>query len=450
MLPNDVIGEKRDGEALGPEVLSEFLLSYLAGEVEEYQMAAWLMAVVFRGLSETELRVLLETMIGSGQVLEWPEGTGPVVDKHSTGGVGDKVSLVLAPLAAEMGIVVPMISGRGLGHTTGTLDKLEAIPGFRTDLPLADFRRIVDEVGLAMIGQTPEIAPLDRRLYALRSVTGTVPAIPLIAASIMSKKLAEGLDGLVLDVKVGHGAFLPDVDTARELARTMVGLGQSRGIRATALLTAMDRPLGRGIGNALETVEAIRCLRGEGPADLQELVLRQLEEMVVNGGLCPDDPDSRRETVERGRSRLADGSALGRFQRLIAAQGGDPGVVENPDLLLTAPTVQKVVSPRSGVVGRIATRRLGQLVVELGGGRTDLNDAIDLSVGLVLEVGLGSRVERGQVLAEVHARDTAAGEAAAAVVLDAITVSEDPSGLESHPLVLERVGPQAQGPDSLA
>jgi pyrimidine-nucleoside phosphorylase len=324
MLPNDVIGDKRDGEELGSDALRDFLLGYLGGKVEEYQMAAWLMAVVFRGLSETELGVLLETMIRSGQVLEWPDPSGPVVDKHSTGGVGDKVSLVLAPLAAEMGLVVPMISGRGLGHTTGTLDKLEAIPGFRTDLALEDFRRIVDEVGLGMIGQTSEIAPLDRRLYALRSVTATVPAIPLIAASIMSNQLAEGLEGLVLDVKVGHGAFISDVGTARTLARTMVGLGHARGIRTTSLLTAMDRPLGRGIGNAIETAEAIRCLRGEGPADLEELVLRQLEEMMINGGLCSDDPESRQNTAERGRSLLADGSALERFRRLIVAQGGIP------------------------------------------------------------------------------------------------------------------------------
>lgn len=442
MLPNRVIAEKRDGRDLDAEVLRGFLRGYLEGRVEEYQMAAMLMAVVFRGLTPTELDTLLEVMLRSGEVLEWPGASGPVVDKHSTGGVGDKVSLALAPLAAEMGLVVPMISGRGLGHTTGTLDKLEAIPGFRTDLSLPEFRRVVSTLGVGMIGQTPEIAPLDRRLYALRSATATVPAIPLIAASIMSKKLAEGLEGLLLDVKVGDGAFLPGLEEARHLAGTMVELGARRGIRTSALLTAMDRPLGRAIGNALETAEAIECLKGEGPADLEELVIVELVEMMVAGGLCGADTASRDAAAERGREALSSGAGLERFRRLVEAQGGDPHAVERPNLLPSAPVVVPVLAPESGVVGPVATRRLGDLVAELGGGRRTLGDSIDPSVGVVLKVRPGDRVDAGQVLAEVHAGTADGGDWAASIVSGAMPVvpgdSADP-GPEGLPLVVERV-----------
>ncbi|MEQ9568618.1 MAG: thymidine phosphorylase, partial [Longimicrobiales bacterium] len=260
MIPTRVIEAKRDGGSIDSGSLRRFLTRYLDGDVEEYQMAAFLMAVVFRGLDGRELDDLVDVMIGSGASLDLSALDRPRVDKHSTGGVGDKVSIALAPLAAELGVYVPMMSGRGLGHTGGTLDKLEAIPGFRTDLDLGDFRRVLEAVGCAMIGQTAEIAPLDRRLYDLRSVTGTVPSLPLIAASIISKKLAEGLSALVLDVKVGSGAFLPDEERALTLARTMVGIGDARGVRTEALVTAMDRPLGRAVGNALETVEALECL----------------------------------------------------------------------------------------------------------------------------------------------------------------------------------------------
>jgi pyrimidine-nucleoside phosphorylase len=439
MLPNRVIAEKRDGRELDPEVLRGFLLGYLDGDVEEYQMAAMLMAVVFRGLGSAELDVLLEVMLRSGDVLEWPGASGPVVDKHSTGGVGDKISLVLAPLAAEMGLVVPMISGRGLGHTTGTLDKLEAIPGFRTDLPLPEFRRVVSALGVGMIGQTPEIAPLDRRLYALRSATATVPAIPLIAASILSKKLAEGLEGLVLDVKVGDGAFLPGVEEARDLALTMVELGAQRGIRTAALLTAMDRPLGRAIGNALETAEAIECLRGEGPPDLEELVIVELVEMMVTGGLCADDATSRDAAAELGRSLLSSGVALDRFTRLVEAQGGNPEVVDRAGLLPTAPVVVPVLAAEAGVVGSVATRRLGHLVVEMGGGRRALLDPIDLSVGIMLKSRPGERVEAGQVLAEVHAATADVGEWAASVVSGAMPVEPGGVAPPGLPLVVERV-----------
>ena len=332
MIPSRIIEAKRDGASLATEELEGFLAGYLDGRVPDYQMAAFLMAVCFRGLDARETDVLVRSMLESGAVLDLGDLDGPKVDKHSTGGVGDKVSLVLAPLAAAVGLYVPMISGRGLGHTTGTLDKLEAIPGFRTGISLETFRGVLADVGCAMIGQTEEIAPLDRRLYALRDVTGTVPVIPLIAASIMSKKLAEGLDALVLDVKVGSGAFLPEESRALELARAMVSIGTARGLCTVALLTAMDRPLGRAVGNGLETREAIACLRGEGPDDLRELVVAEVGEMLRAGepGVTED------EAQARVSGALASGAALERFVRLVEAQGGDPRVAEDPSRMAWA------------------------------------------------------------------------------------------------------------------
>ena len=432
MIPSRVIERKRDGHALSREELTEFLDGYLAGQVEEYQMAAFLMAVYFQGLSTAEADGLVNSMVHSGTVLELSDLKAPRVDKHSTGGVGDKVSLVLAPLAAELGLVVPMMSGRGLGHTTGTLDKLEAIPGFRTALSLSDFRSVLSNVGCAMIGQTPEIAPLDRRLYRLRDVTGTVPSIPLIAASIMSKKLAEGLDGLVLDVKVGPGAFIPEEGRAIRLASTMVDVAARHGVAATALLTAMDRPLGRAVGNALETGEAIQCLKGEGPADLRELVVRQAVEMV---GLT-ERPQSAAEVRSRAERALDSGATLERFARMIDAQGGDPDVLEG-GRLPTAPVRRRVTSTADGVVQRIAPKPLGEAVVDLGGGRRRFSDAIDLSVGFEVNVVVGQEVEEGQPIAVVHARTEDDAGLGARVVSAAITIgrSVDPS----RPLVSHRV-----------
>ena len=286
IVPAQIIEAKRQGKALESEELKEFFQGFLTGEIPEYQMSAFLMAVHFRGMSRGELDLLLDLMVGSGAVLEFSHLPGPVVDKHSTGGVGDKTSIVLAPIVAALGAFVPMMSGRGLGHTTGTLDKLEAIPGFRTRIPLDEFHGILRAVGVAMIGQTDEIAPLDRRLYSLRDATATVPSLPLIAASIMSKKVAEGLDGLVLDVKTDSGSFLPDLEDSQALARTMVELGEGQGIRTTAIITGMDAPLGRDIGNGLETREAMACLAGCGPPDLLELSLALAGEMLYSVGLA--------------------------------------------------------------------------------------------------------------------------------------------------------------------
>src|SRR6059036_2832324 len=319
-----LIERKRDGGALTPEEWSALVAAYTAGRVPDYQMAALLMAVYFRGLERPELAALTDAMLASGSRLAFEGWATPRVDKHSTGGVGDKVSLVLAPLVAACGVAVPMMSGRGLGHTGGTLDKLEAIPGFRTGLSLAEAKTQVQKLHCAMIGQTPEIAPADKQLYALRDVSGTVAAIPLIAASIMSKKLAEGLTGLVLDVKHGSGAFLPPTETALALARTMIALGEDRSCPTVALLTAMDRPLGRACGNALETEEAIQTLVGEGPDDLLEVTYALGVEMLLLGGI--------EKTTKRARQRLANALASGlaaeKFEQVIEAQGGNPKVVE--------------------------------------------------------------------------------------------------------------------------
>lgn len=433
MIPTRVIEAKRDGEAVPSGLLRDFLRGYLDGGVEEYQMAAFLMAVVFRGLDHRELDDLVDAMIGSGASLDLTHLDRPRVDKHSTGGVGDKVSVALAPLAAELGVFVPMMSGRGLGHTAGTLDKLEAIPGFRTDLDLDRFRRVLEAVGCAMIGQTAEIAPLDRRLYDLRSVTATVPSIPLIAASIMSKKLAEGLSGLVLDVKVGSGAFLPDEERALTLARTMVAIGTSRGVPTEALVTAMDRPLGRAVGNALETVEALECLAGGGPADLRELVVTEAVAMLRVAELGDDDEERRRRAVRA----LDDGSALTRMERLVEAQGGDPRVVADPSGIAHAPVVRVVRADGGGVVTALEPRTLGEAAVAMGGGRTRLGQTIDLRVGFLLAVAPGDEVEAGDPIGEVHAADAAGAEIGAAALRAALTVGSGAPDL--RPLVSHRV-----------
>ncbi len=441
MIPSYVIERKRDGHRLTAEELHGFMAAFLSGNVTDYQMAAFLMAIYFQGLEASETGQLVTEMLESGASLDLSDLPGRRVDKHSTGGVGDKVSLVLAPLAAELGLHVPMMSGRGLGHTTGTLDKLDAIPGFRTRLPLDEFLGVLRTVGCAMIGQTDEIAPLDRRLYALRDVTGTVPVIPLIAASIMSKKLAEGLTDLLLDIKVGDGAFLPEEEQALELARTMVSIGADRGLPVTALLTAMDRPLGRAVGNGLETAEAIACLRGEGPADLRELVLIQAAEM-----LHPDAPsDAADSALDAARDALDSGRALERFIRMVEAQGGDPRVVDHPELLGTAAVQEAVTASRSGVVASVAPRALGLGVVALGGGRRAMDDAIDLSVGYVVQVRPGDMLHEGALLGVVHARNRSDAQRGAQTLRDAVVVGAEPT---LRPLVSHRV--TAKGVQQLA
>ncbi len=437
MLVSELIERKRDGGSLEPEELHELLDGFLRGRVADYQMAAFLMAVFFRGLTPDELETLTRAIIASGTRLDLDDGGPPAVDKHSTGGVGDKVSLVLAPLVAAAGLRIPMMSGRGLGHTGGTLDKLESIPGFRTRIDLAEFRSVLAEAGCAMIGQTPEIAPLDGRLYALRDVTGTVPSIPLIASSIVSKKVAEGISALVLDVKCGLGAFMRDLNDARALAYTMVDLAAREGVRATALVTAMDEPLGRAVGNALEVREAVECLAGSGPADLREVTLALAGELLCAAGAASGEAEAR------GRlDRILDsGEAATRFARLVELQGGDPAVVEDPSVLPRAPLVEPFEARSGGWVGRVDAREVGLAAVELGAGRRHVGDEIDPAVGFLMGARVGERVERGAPLVVVHARDRAGLDRARARLERAITVVDAPPGSPRGSLVLERIAP---------
>jgi pyrimidine-nucleoside phosphorylase len=432
MFVGPLIERKRDGAALTPEEWSALIAAYTADRVPDYQMSALLMAVVFRGLERQELAALTDAMLASGQRLNFNGWATPRIDKHSTGGVGDKVSLVLAPLVAACGVAVPMMSGRGLGHTGGTLDKLEAIPGFRTALSLAETKQQVQRVGCALIGQTPEIAPADRRLYALRDVTGTVEAIPLIAASIMSKKLAEDLTGLVLDVKHGSGAFLPERDRGLELARTMVALGADRGCPTVALLTAMDRPLGRACGNALETEEAILALRGEGPPDLMEVVYALGVEMLLAAGVERTSAKARKKLD----IALASGLAAEKFEQVIEAQGGNPRVVDDPAVLPQAQAVEIYAAPATGVVTRVEPRTIGRAVIAMGGGRLRMEDAVDPTVGFVISVKPGDKVLAGEPIASVYARDASGVqlgcEALGRAIQIALRLAEEPLPLVSH------------------
>lgn len=433
MLLSALIERKRDGDALDRDELRALLDGYLEGDLADYQMSAFLMAVYFRGLSPQELSTLTRAIVDSGTRLSFDDDGPPAVDKHSTGGVGDKVSLVLAPLLAAAGLRVPMMSGRGLGHTGGTLDKLEAIPGFDVNLDLARFREVLSEAGCAMIGQTPDIAPLDGRLYALRDVTGTVPSLPLIASSIVSKKVAEGISALVLDVKYGSGAFMKEPEDARRLARTMVELAAAEGLRASALLTAMEWPLGRAIGNALEVRESLACLRGEGPADLREVTLELSAELMLSAGV----ESTREAAIAALAAKLDDGTALERFARLIELQGGDPRVVDDPDRLPAAPVRRVLEADGEGTVSRMDALSFGRAAVELGTGRRRVEDRVDPSVGFELLAVPGDEVSPGDPLVTIHAATDEQAEAAEDALRAAITVA--PGGPPRVPLVLERV-----------
>ena len=441
MVIPSLIGHKRDGHALQPAEWSELIREYTAGRVPDYQMSALLMAVVWRGLAPEELAALTDAMIDSGDRLQFDGFSQPRVDKHSTGGVGDKVSLLLAPMVASCGVAVPMMSGRGLGHTGGTLDKLESIAGFRTALTLAETRAQIERLGCAMMGQTPEIAPADKRLYALRDVTGTVESIPLIAASIMSKKLAEGLNGLVLDVKTGSGAFLPEPARALELARTMIGLGQVRGCPTVALLTAMDRPLGRACGNALEVEEAIEGLRGEGPDDLMEVTYALGVEMLLLVGAASNPAEARQRLEES----ISSGRALEKLARVIEAQGGNPAVLDDPSVLPQAAEVEVFRASRDGVIARVEPRRIGRAILELGGGRRTIEDEIDPSVGFVIPAKPGDRVRTGEPLASVFARDRAGAAIGLEALGEAIVIGDEGrlTPLISHRVTADGVAPLA-------
>ncbi|MFW6067252.1 MAG: thymidine phosphorylase [Myxococcota bacterium] len=427
------IARKRDGAALSDREIRDLVEGFVRGEVADYQMTAWAMAVVLRGMNERETTALTLAMRDSGRMLRFSKRARPLVDKHSTGGVGDKVSLCLAPLVAACGVRVPMISGRGLSHTGGTLDKLEAIPGFRVDLEPESFVRQVQDLGCALAGQTEELAPADRRLYALRDVTATVESVPLITASILSKKLAEGIDALVLDVKVGRGAFMKTPEDARQLARSLVRVGKRAGIRVSAILTDMDVPLGRAVGNALETAEAMRVLHGEGPEDLRELTLALGAEMLRLGGVVRGAAAGRRRLARA----LEDGSAREVMRKVVAAQGGDARVVDEPDRLPSAPLVRPVPSPKRGYVQDVDPLQVGLVSMDLGAGRQRADQAVDPTVGVVLDRKPGERIERGDPLAHVHAADHRAAAQAAQRVADAFRIGR--SRVNARDLILARL-----------
>jgi pyrimidine-nucleoside phosphorylase len=428
--PAELIQRKRDGEELAAEELSELVLGYVAGDVPDYQMAAFLMAVYFRGLSPAETFALNEAMIRSGETVALGSAIGrKVVDKHSTGGVGDKTTLAVGPIVAACGVPFGKMSGRGLGHTGGTLDKLESIPGIRIELGLDEFLAQVRDVGIAIIGQTADLVPADKLLYGLRDVTATVDNISLIASSIMSKKIAGGADAIVLDVKVGDGAFMKTLEDARALAEAMLELGRRADREVVCVLTDMDQPLGSAVGNALEVREAVDTLRGKGPPDFTELVLSSCAHLLALSDLGLPEHAAR----ERAEQAVADGSALARYRGWIAAQGGDP----DEAVLPTAPVTREVVVEREGFVRAIGAVEVGLAALHLGAGRRTKEDAIDHAVGVRCLAKRGDRVVAGQAVAEIHARDEEAAERAAADVLAAYTFDEQPP--PKRPIVLETI-----------
>ena len=428
----ELIQAKRDGGALSPEAIEWLIGAYTDGTVPDYQMAAMAMAIYLNGLDVDELAAWTTAMLHSGEVLDFSDITAAKVDKHSTGGVGDKISIPLAPLVASVGVVVPMMSGRGLGHTGGTLDKLETIPGFTTEIEPDRFREILTTHGLVLAGQTETLVPADRKLYALRDATGTVSSHPLIASSIMSKKLAEGLDGLVLDVKTGSGAFMKELEGSRELARTMVEIGARHGVHTVALITWMGQPLGREVGNANEMKESIDVLRGQGPEDVVELTMGLGEVMMELAG------------VGGGRDALAEaidsGKALQKLIDVAVAQGGDPSVIEDPDLLPVCAHEAVITAPRDGFVTHCDALTIGVVATRLGAGRERKEDTIDPGVGITLEAKVGDPVDAGQTLARVRYNDTSRWHVQEKSLISAWTIDDNPPA--PQPLIIERIDSQ--------
>jgi len=417
----DIIQRKRDGAELSKDEIAFFVNGYTQGAIPDYQASALAMAVYWRGMTDAETVALTESMMRTGEVLDLSELPGPKVDKHSTGGVGDKTSLILGPLAAACGVYVPMISGRGLGHTGGTLDKLESIPGFRVNLSLAEFRAVLAKAKIGLIGQTPQIAPADRKLYALRDVSGTVESRPLIAASIMSKKMAEGIDALVLDVKTGDGAFMKSFPDAKALGEAMIAIGKGMGKKIAALVTDMEQPLGRTVGNALEVVECIETLKGRGPKDLESLSLELGAWMLHLGGITTS-LDAARIKV---RDALQSGAGLRKFEEVIELQGGDPRVCGDVSLLPKAAEEIPLRSPSDGRVSRIACRAVGHAGMLLGAGRDTLESRIDPAVGLVLHKKVGDLVIEGEPLLTLHVNDKARLAEAEALLREAISIAPE-------------------------
>jgi pyrimidine-nucleoside phosphorylase len=429
----DVIRRKRDGGPLRRDEIDHFVAGVTDRTIPDYQVAALLMAIVLRGMNAEETAQLTDAMVRSGVRVRFDGIDGVPVDKHSTGGVGDKTSLILAPLAIACGATVPMMSGRGLGHTGGTLDKLEAIPGFRTDLSLQAFREAVASIGGALIGQTSEIAPADRRLYALRDVTGTVESIPLISASIMSKKIAEGIGALVLDVKAGAGAFMKTREDARRLAESLVSIGHASGVRTEALVTRMNAPLGREVGNANEVLESLETLKGSGPPDLEELSVMLAARMLVLARVAPD-----RAAADRAvRQALTSGAGLEAFRRIIERQGGDPKVVDDYSRLPAAPDQHRVVASGAGTICEMHAGMVGRAAVALGAGRATLDDVVDHGVGITIMMPRGATVSRGEPVFLVRHRGGRGLDEAIALLEEAVRIGSEPCGDE--PLVLDEV-----------
>ncbi len=425
----ELILKKRDGFALAEAEITFLVEGYTAGRIPDYQMAAFCMAVFHRGMTAEETLGLTRAMLQSGSALDFSSLPGLKLDKHSTGGVGDKTSLIIAPLVAAAGAYVPMISGRGLGFSGGTLDKLESIPGFTVQLPLSRFRAVLEQVGCAMIGQTDEIAPADRKLYALRDVTATVESIPLICASIMSKKLAEGLDGLVLDVKTGAGAFMPTFEQASDLAQSLVDIGSGLGTQTVALITDMNQPLGKAVGNALEVQEAIETLKGSGPQDLS-LLSEKLSSRMLSLSADSAEPGRARTRVAEA---LSSGRALEKFARMVEAQGGNPRVIDNTSLLPQAAWQQVIESPSEGFVTGVNAKTVGRASMALGAGREIVDSRIDPSVGILLNKKIGDRVEKGEPLCTVFYNQPARFESVRQPLLAAFAISSD--RVEPPPLI---------------
>jgi len=426
LRPQDVIRKKRDGEHLSREEINFFIEGVTRGTIADYQVSALLMAIYLNGMNDAEQGILTEAMLNSGNILDFSHIAKPKADKHSTGGVGDKTSLLIAPMVAACGVCVPMISGRGLGHTGGTLDKLETIPGYRVDLSATEFETVLQSVGYAMSGQTAELAPADKKMYALRDATSTVEAIPLIVASIISKKGAAGLDAMVIDVKVGSGAFMRQEARAETLAHALVRTGNALGIRTRALLTDMNQPLGQAVGNSIEVKECIQLLRGEGEPGAQavmELSLELSAQMLVLAHVDKSLADAR----ERLQKIVSSGEALDCFRRNVEAQGGDPRVCDDPDKFLPLVTETfKVESPRSGFISRVDTAEIGHAIAAIGGGRVRIDDLIEPTVGFLAQVKIGGQVEAGTALGQVYCRDEAKAREAAARIQSSYEVGDQP------------------------
>jgi pyrimidine-nucleoside phosphorylase len=429
----DVIRKKRDRQELSREEIEAFARAAADGSWPDYQLSALLMAVCLNGMTAEEVATLTAAMANSGMQFRWDDVPGPKVDKHSTGGVGDKTSLVLAPLAAACGVVVPMMSGRGLGHTGGTLDKLESIPGFRVDLEQEELRVLLKTIGVGMIGQTAKVAPADRTLYALRDVTGTVENVPLITASILSKKLAEGIDALVMDVKAGRGAFMKTRKQAKTLAESIVRIGNANGVRTEALITSMDVPLGRAVGNSLEVVECLETLKGRGPKDVEDLSVTLAARMVRLAKLA----GSNAEAELRVRSALTSGAGLERFREIVERQGGDPRVVDDYTGFARAPRRATIAADRAGYVTDLDAEQIGIGAMILGGGRNRAEDRVDHSVGVVVRAAVGQAVRDGDVILDLHYREEAKLANSLPILRGAVAVGDAPTA--THDLILDEI-----------